>query len=365
MDNNKPLSAIVVGASLAGLMTGLSLAHSGVSVTILEKTSATPRSGASLRVDPARPDSSESAEFLRSIVTKRRGTVEAWSTVQARLRKQIDKESNIQIHFDTKVIEVGQDNHSAWAITEQGGKYTADLLVGADGYRSLVRKEVNPEHPVADFAGYLLWVDVLPEIEIDPKYWPKAGAPLFESEQRNGFILLSLIIASEEGSYEVGKRRLGFAMYDNTQNRLLRKQGNVKDNVVQYTLRGKDIPEEVLEQLSSRAGALWQQPSQAVIQRSIEKKTIVGTPISEYIPEKLVKGRMVILGDAAHVMTPMTGSGFNSSLDDASVLAESLRVRKSIEEALTSYEIERLPISRYMVQYGHAFSEQFAGEYAY
>lgn len=362
LDNQNQLSAVVVGASLAGLMTGLSLARSGISVTILEKTSATPRSGASLRVDAAGPDHRGNAKYLRSIVTGGRGTVEAWSTVQTRLRKQVDKEPNIQIHFDAKVSEVGQDNTSAWAVTEEGERYTGDLLVGADGYRSLVRKEVNPEHPEADFAGYLLWVDILPETEIDPKYWPKAGAPLFDSEQRNGFILLSLIIASEEGSYEVGKRRLGFALYDNTQNGLLRQQGNIKDNVVQYTLRGKNIPEDVLEQLSSQAEALWQQPSQALIQHSIENKTILGTPISEYIPAKLVKGRMVILGDAAHVMTPMTGSGFNSALDDASILADYLEEEKSIEEALALYEIERLPIARYIVQHGRAFSQQFAGQ---
>ncbi len=364
MDYKNQLSAVVVGGSLAGLMTGLSLARSGISVTIFEKTSATPRSGASLRVDAAQPDHRESAKYLRSIVTGRRGTVEAWSTVQKRLLQQVDKEPNIQIHFDAKVTEVGQDHTSAWAVTEQGERYTGDLLVGADGYRSLVRKEVNPERPEAVFAGYLLWVDVIPETEIDSKYWPAVGAPLFDSEQRNGFILLKLIIASEEGSYEVGKRRLGFAWYDNTQNGLLRQQGNVKDNVVQYTLRGENIPEDVLERLSSQAEAFWQQPSQALIQRSIEKKTILGTPISEYVPEKLIKGRMAILGDAAHVMTPMTGSGFNSALDDASILADNLRETKSIEEALASYEIERLPIARYIVQHGHAFSQQFVGQYA-
>ena len=48
---------------------------------------------------------------------------------------------------------------------------------------------------------------------------------------------------------------------------------------------------------------------------------------------------MVILGDAAHVMTPITGSGFNSSLDDASTLADHFEEEKSIEDAFKFYEI--------------------------
>ncbi len=35
-------------------------------------------------------------------------------------------------------------------------------------------------------------------------------------------------------------------------------------------------------------------------------------------------GRMVLVGDAAHAPTPMTGRGFGTSLDDDTALARSL-----------------------------------------
>ena len=45
---------------------------------------------------------------------------------------------------------------------------------------------------------------------------------------------------------------------------------------------------------------------------SINRVDFVGAPIA-YVPDRLVNGRMVLVGDAAHVPTPMTGRGFGSS----------------------------------------------------
>jgi heterodisulfide reductase subunit A-like polyferredoxin len=49
-------SAIIVGASLSGLMTGIALSRAGVQVTILERAGAKPRSGAVLQVDSGEID---------------------------------------------------------------------------------------------------------------------------------------------------------------------------------------------------------------------------------------------------------------------------------------------------------------------
>ncbi|WP_442852616.1 FAD-dependent monooxygenase [Arthrobacter sp. 131MFCol6.1] len=46
---------------------------------------------------------------------------------------------------------------------------------------------------------------------------------------------------------------------------------------------------------------------------SIERRAVIGTPIAEYVPARLARGRVAIVGDAAHVPTPMTGSGFAES----------------------------------------------------
>ncbi|MFB3167238.1 FAD-dependent monooxygenase [Neobacillus sp. 179-C4.2 HS] len=83
---------------------------------------------------------------------------------------------------------------------------------------------------------------------------------------------------------------------------------------------------------------------------------------STLVPENLVKGRIAIVGDAAHLPTPLTASGFNASLQDASTLAEC--VAKGIQgtgatEALLEYESLRLKNARQIVQSGQSFSQSF------
>jgi FAD binding domain len=43
---------------------------------------------------------------------------------------------------------------------------------------------------------------------------------------------------------------------------------------------------------------------------------IFGTPLAEYLPETLISGRVGLVGDAAHVASPMVGAGFASGLED-------------------------------------------------
>jgi FAD-dependent urate hydroxylase len=52
-------------------------------------------------------------------------------------------------------------------------------------------------------------------------------------------------------------------------------------------------------------------------------------------------GRIVLLGDAAHAMTPNMGQGAGQSIEDAVILASHLKRNSNIKEALVGYEQER------------------------
>ncbi|MEV5548624.1 FAD-dependent monooxygenase [Streptomyces sp. NPDC052309] len=75
--------------------------------------------------------------------------------------------------------------------------------------------------------------------------------------------------------------------------------------------------------------------------------------------------RLALAGNAAHVPTPMTGSGFAASMDDADAIAEAvasgLRHGTPLPRALAAYERKCLARARSLVQSGQQFSRSFAG----
>lgn len=61
---------------------------------------------------------------------------------------------------------------------------------------------------------------------------------------------------------------------------------------------------------------------------------------------RMVDGRLLLLGDAAHAMAPMLGQSSNSAIVDAAVLAIELAARASVADALLRYSARRLPAVR-------------------
>lgn len=354
------MKVIIVGASLSGLMTGIALARTGMNVIILERSSEGRRSGATLRVDSGETDYSPIAKHLRKLASGGVQSAEAWGSIEHRLRKEAKTYSNICLHFGIRIHKVDQNETSVWAISEKGETFTGDLLIGADGYRSIVRQQVSPHKANAKFAGYMLWIGMVDEKFIPKSYRLGPHAPLAMPDGIGDF-LLGATVPGKNASQAVGDRQLGWAWYDNTQNDMLASVGCVKDDIVQHSLYPSLIPEETLIELNKKAVERWRQPWLSAIQYSIDTRTVMGIPIAEYVPDRLVNGRIALVGDAAHVVSPITASGFNSSLEDAASIAECLTDDSSgnLEKALLKYQSHRINTVRQMVKYGLNFSRSF------
>ncbi|MFW6058503.1 MAG: FAD-dependent monooxygenase, partial [Persicimonas sp.] len=69
------------------------------------------------------------------------------------------------------------------------------------------------------------------------------------------------------------------------------------------------------------------------------------------------RGRVTLLGDAAHPTTPNLGQGGCMAIEDAAVLAELLATADTLDAALTRYEQLRIPRTTKLVREARRFGE--------
>ncbi|KOS67702.1 hypothetical protein AEA09_03435 [Lysinibacillus contaminans] len=356
-------TAVIVGASLSGLMAGIALAQEGVHVTIVDKVGENRRGGSGLRVDGGTFGQSKTEKLLKNLVSGGKSSVQLWSSIESRLRAEAKRNVKIDLRYNTRVVALDQDDDAAWVVTDQGKTIRGDILIGADGHNSQVRGHIAPHKPHATYSGYMGWIasmseDDLPE-HLRPGFdYDGPAVEMFDSF--DGFKFGS-VIEREEGSSESESRRIGCTWYDNKRSDLLRRLGSVDGMVVRHSLNGSDIPEQTLNELAEQA-SYWPEPWQSAALYAIQTRTLIGIPIKEYVPDRLVNGRIALVGDAAHVPAPVTASGFNESLQDAVALGKC--VEKGIHgqeaiQALAKYESLRLDKVREMVQSGQFYSQSF------
>lgn len=350
-------SAVIIGGSLSGLMTALALSQQGIRVTVLEKSKEGARSGATLKVDGYSPNQTEIEKKLKLLVSGGETSVELWSSIELRLRNAAHADPNISLRYNTRVLSVDQNEQVAWAEAEDGQLFQGDILIGADGHRSMVRQKVAPSHPHAEFAGYVVWMASFPENELEENKRPVPDEKQVKIFNDIGGFLFGSVIEVENQT-----RRIGCTWYDNTQTELLYRLGAVEGKFVYYSIQGSDIPEKDLDILAEQAKGDWPEPWRTATLHAIRSRNFIGVPIKEYVPVKLMHGRFAIVGDAAHVPSPITTGGFNQSLIDAAVLSECVSDGLQGSKATTSlekYESRRLKKVQEMVESGCEFSRSF------
>ncbi|QHC58734.1 FAD-dependent monooxygenase [Rathayibacter sp. VKM Ac-2760] len=353
---------LIVGGSLAGLLTAHTLAEVGLASTVLERAAEHRPSGAALAVDERQLLDTLGPERASAALGRpplRRGAplAQAWSQLYRGLRDAAAEDPLITLHHQSPVTRVEQDTVGARLVVGDSETLTADAVIGADGYRSIVRRTVAPEHADATFAGYVLWLGTAEEADLSPQHpWPRS----LDFQSASGAHLLGYPLPGDDDT-GLGRRRLGWAWYDSTRNDLLRASGSVRGSTVRRSLHPGSIPAAVYDELAREARRKWSNPWRDAILDSIARRAVIGTPVSEYIPERLARNRLALVGDAAHGATPMTGRGFATAVDDAHTLAATLTssTPESAPVALDAYASARLAPARDLVRTGQRFSNGF------
>lgn len=90
---------------------------------------------------------------------------------------------------------------------------------------------------------------------------------------------------------------------------------------------------------------------------------VLYTAVEEIVlPLPWHRGRVQLIGDAAHASTPFMGQGGAMAMQDAIVLAEAITAHETLEEALTAFGLARFPVCAFVQDASRAVGEAGAKE---
>jgi salicylate hydroxylase/6-hydroxynicotinate 3-monooxygenase len=341
----KDTSVAIIGAGIGGLALAAALRQAGFTATVYEQAEAFARVGAGIQQSPnamkvhrglgieARlrevgfaPTSSLNRDALSGkitndhplgrIVEERYGAPYLTlhrADMHAALADIVPAES---IMRSKKLARIDQDGIRVMLAFADGSEAEADLAIGADGAHSLVREHVaGPEQP--RFTGRLAYRTTFPASRL---HGVDIGTSRTKWWGKDRHIVIYYVTAKRDEVYFTTSQ-------PEKADWMTRESWSTKGDLAE--LRA--------------AFAHFHSDVQAVLAAAPE---VHKWGIYERDPlPTWSKGRIALLGDACHPMTPYMASGAAMALEDAVVLSRCLTDEDfdSIEEALRTYEAIRKP----------------------
>ncbi|KAK5796067.1 hypothetical protein VI817_005352 [Penicillium citrinum] len=202
-----------------------------------------------------------------------------------------------------RVVAVGQTDEGATLVAHDGTKITCEIVAGADGVRSVIRHEILereriPENPMLRFdANYACVYGISNPV---PNIEPGCNLFVYRAEA-------SLIVFSGKGGV-----LYWFILKDLTQNPIRYE--------TPQTFSERDISTLYLTVADT---TVTEGVKFAEIYK--QKRTAVMTALEEGVADSLFSGRLFVLGDSAHKMTPNGAMGANQALESAVAFVNILR----------------------------------------
>lgn len=329
------LRIAVVGAGIGGLTLALALRQKGIACTLYEAAAELREVGAAVGLSAA------STRYYIDELGLEQELAERWYEVQALVfRDGRDGRTVAEHRFDyrarygapwvgihradfqqvlsgavgmdvielnKRLVDIDDSGNEAVLHFTDGSTATADLVIGADGARSTVRR-LMLGYDDALYSGASAFRGIVPIEQMpsmpDPEaiqFWMGPGGHCLHYPM------------NAEGSHN-------FFLVERTPSPWPHKGWIAPTNDEEKLARFGDWDPAIVEMVSAvsctERWALFHRP-----------------PLSRWS-----KGRITLLGDAAHAMVPHHGQGANTSVEDAIVLAEQLASGADLDDARAEYE---------------------------
>jgi 2-polyprenyl-6-methoxyphenol hydroxylase-like FAD-dependent oxidoreductase len=233
------------------------------------------------------------------------------------------KSAGAVVRLGRTVAELAQSDTKTAVKFTDGSTGEYDLVVGADGVHSQIRTMVFGAHLKSRFTGEGVWrynVSRPPDVDYGSIYasvdGPKAG--LIPLTRDAAYIFC---IGPEPGNPRFPKDQLAKIMRE----RLKPFGGAIGDSAHEIT--NPDF----------------------VVYRPLE---------SVFVPSPWHRGRVVLIGDAAHAITPHLGQGAAQAVEDAVVLADELQKNVLVRDALACFERRRYERCKLILEASLEIGEQ-------
>ena len=271
-----------------------------------------------------------------------RGARFSWDVLYGAARSMLSDDQYVN---NRHVSHVKNGDRSATLIFDDGSEETADLVIGADGIASVVRKALNPIVHENRFAGYAAWRIFIPEerLPADLKSWSEDLVGFTEP----GIQAIGYMVPGPEGQIEPGRRRYSWGWYRPSTKLALTELFTEGARSFEHSLPPGRMSDSRVEQFQ-REAAIALPPQFASVTRAGFKPWVQG--IFDYRPGTIAEKRVVLLGDAAALARPHVGLGTSKAAGDAMALARALSGFASIDDAVLTYGRERLPYGQDLVQ---------------
>ena len=341
--------ALIAGAGIGGLTAAIALARAGFDAAIFERAEKLEQIGAGLQLTPNATRILEKLDLLGSIerraiapsairIVRGRDGAELvrlplkararWGApylvlrradLQSALAERAAAEPKISLSLGMEAAGCGQDEAGATLGLKRGEVRMAergDLLIGADGLKSIVRERLGlGGREEARFAGRVAFRATV----------ATEAAPAWRPEPE---VSLHLGAKAHLVHYPVA--------------------GGAEINIVAVIEAGwRDRPGDDPWDGEADLGALhaafagWSKGARALIAAPREWRA---WPLRKRPPlDRLAAGRVALLGDAAHPMLPFLAQGAGQAIEDAGALADCLGATDDIAEALAAYSRRRAP----------------------